>query len=375
MKITSIRATPLYCRFRQPYHWSQGVNYGAPIILIEIETDAGIVGIAESVASPDIEPVLAIINFAIPVFVGESAYDGARLIAKVYQAGFNARGTGSAPRYFAQAISGIELALWDAIGKAAKQPVHRLLGGAIHQAIHYFAFVQGDTPEELAGHAARLIGDGFAVVYLKVGRGMELDLAIVQSVREAIGNARLRLDANEVWDMLTARTMFAKLERFDIEFIEQPVPARAGSAALAKLRASTNIPIAADQTVYGPDDVYDICRSDAADVITLGMHETGGLQRYRKAAAVAEAAGLNVCIHGVFETGITTCATNQVAATIPNMDDGNQIMWQLLERDIVRSPSLAPVDGALPISQLPGLGFELDPDAVKEAADAFRKQR
>jgi len=375
MKITSIRATPLYCRFKQPYHWSQGINYGAPVILIEVETDAGIIGIAESVASPDIEPVAAIIDFAIPYFIGESAYDGARLIAKVYQAGFNARGTGSAPRYFAQAISGIELALWDAIGKAAKQPLHRLFGGAVHERIHYFAFVQGDTPDEIAAHAAQLVADGFSVIYVKVGRGMDLDLAIVASVRSAIGDKRLRLDANEAWDMLMARTMFSKLEHYDIEFIEQPVPARAGSAALAKLRAATNIPIAADQTVYAPDDVYDICRADAADVITLGMHETGGAGCYRKAAAVAEAAGLNVCIHGVFETGITTCATNQVAVTIPNMDDGNQIMWQLLERDIVKSPSLTPVDGALPVSQRPGLGFEIDRDAVDEAAKAFRKQR
>ncbi len=329
----------------------------------------------KSVASPDIEPVLAIINFAIPFFVGESAYDGARLIAKVYQAGFNARGTGSAPRYFAQAVAGIELALWDAIGKAAKQPLHRLMGGAVHDRIHYFAFVQGDTPDELAAHAAQLVKDGFSVIYVKVGRGMDLDLAIIKSVRQAIGDKRLRLDANEVWDMLMARTMFHKLEPYDIEFIEQPIPSTAGSAALAKLRAVTNIPIAADQTVYGPGDVYDICHSDAADVITLGMHETGGAQRYRKAAAVAEAAGLNVCIHGVFETGITTCATNQVAATIPNMDDGNQIMWQLLERDIVKSPSLVPIDGALPVSSLPGLGFELDRDAVEAAAKAFREHK
>jgi muconate cycloisomerase len=373
MKITAIRTTPLFCRFRQPYHWAQGVNHGAPIILVEVETDTGIVGIGETVASPEIAPVLAILDYAIPFFVGERAHDGARSIARCYQAGFNARGTGSAPRYFAQAISGIELALWDAVGKAAGQPLHRLLGGAVHDRIHYFAFVQGDTPEELAAHARSLVDDGFSVIYVKVGRGMDLDLRIVAAVREAIGDRRLRLDANEAWDMLTARTMFHKLERFGIEFIEQPLPARAGSAALAKLRASTGIPIAADQTVYSPDDVYDICRSDAADVITLGMHETGGVQRYRKAAAVAEAAGLNVCIHGVFETGLTTCATNQVAATIPNLDDGNQIMWQLLERDIVRQPDLTPVEGSIAVGDRPGLGFELDPEAVAAAAEAFRR--
>ena len=77
----------------------------------------------------------------------------------------------------------------------------------------------------------------------------------------------------------------------------------------------------------------------------------------RKAAAVAEAAGLNICLHGVYESGITTCASNQVAATIPNLDDGNQIMVQLLAEDIVASPSARHADGRLPVLEGPGLGF------------------
>jgi L-alanine-DL-glutamate epimerase-like enolase superfamily enzyme len=74
----------------------------------------------------------------------------------------------------------------------------------------------------------------------------------------------------------------------------------------------------------------------------------------------------------VFETGITTCAANQVAATLTNMDDGNQIMWQLLAEDIVASPNLVPVNGALRISGKPGLGFELNRAAVERAAGAWR---
>lgn len=373
MKITAIRTTPLFCKFRQPYIWAKGTQEGAPVILIEVETDKGITGIGESVASPGIEPVLAILNFAIPAFIGQPAYDGNRVIAECYQAGFNSRGTGSAPRYFAQAMTGIELALWDAIGKAAGQPLHRVLGGAIRDKVEYFGFLQGETPAELAAHAQQLLEQGFRVIYVKVGRGEKLDVEIVRSVRAAIGNARLRLDANESWDMLTARRMFEKLKPFDIEFIEQPVPAPLGAEGLARLRAVTGIPIAADQAVFSPDEVYEVCRSRAADVITLGLHETGGVVRFRKAAAVAEAAGLNVCLHGVFETGITTCAANQVAATLANMDDGNQIMWQLLAEDIVASPNLTPASGALPICGKPGLGFELDRDAVRRAAEAHRR--
>jgi L-alanine-DL-glutamate epimerase-like enolase superfamily enzyme len=374
MKVTAIRLTPLFCKFKQPYIWAKGTQEGAPVILIEVETDEGITGIAESVASPGIEPVLAILNFAVPAFIGQSAYDGNRIITECYQAGFNSRGTGSAPRYFAQAMSGIELALWDALGKAAGQPLHRLLGGAAREKVEYFGFLQGEAPEELAAHARQLLDEGFRVLYLKVGRGEQIDLDIVRAVRAAIGTARLRLDANESWDMLTGRRMFEKLKPFDIEFIEQPVPAPLGAEGLARLRAVTDIPIAADQASYSPEDIYDVCRSRAAEIITLGLHETCGVTRFRKAAAVAEAAGLNVCLHGVFETGITTCAANQVAATLNNMDDGNQIMWQLLAEDLVASPSLVPVQGALPISEKPGLGFELNRDAVARAAAAYRNR-
>lgn len=374
MKITAIKTTPLHCAFKQPYHWAQGVNYGAPVILIEVETDAGVSGIGESVASPVIAPVLAIVRDAIPNFIGMSAYDGNRIIQDYYQFGFNAKGTGSAPRYFSQAMAGIELALWDAIGKAAKLPLHKLLGGAVREKVEYFGFIQGDTPAELAAHAKKLVKEGFKVLYVKVGRGAELDVAICAAIRKAVGqDARLRLDANEVWDQLTARRMFEKLKPFDPEFIEQPVPGRLGSEGLSRLRAVTDTPIAADQTAYSADDIFELCRNRAADVIVLGLHETCGVVRFRKAAAVAEAAGLNICLHGVFETGITTCASNQVAATLNNMDDGNQIMWQLLAEDIITKPSLVPKNGALPISQLPGLGFELNRPAVARAAKAYVK--
>ena len=109
-------------------------------------------------------------------------------------------------------------------------------------------------------------------------------------------------------------------------------------------------------------------------MIVLGLHETGGILEFRKAAAIAEAAGLDICLHGIFESGITTCAANQAAATIPNLDDGNQIMWQILAEDLVSSPDLNPVGGRLPVLDGPGLGFELDRDAVARASDAYRRR-
>src|SRR5262249_11714568 len=251
-----IRTTPLLCKFKQPYHWAQGVNWAAPVVLIEIETDQGTTGIGESVASPTIEPVHAIIENAVPHFIGKSVYDGNRTIADYYRVGFNARGTGSAPRYFSQAMAGIELALWDAIGKAAGQPLHRILGGGVRDEIRYFGFVQGDKPKQLADHARALVKEGFEVVYVKVGRGEALDLEIVRTVRKAIGNARLRLDANEVWDGMEARRMFEKLKPYDPEFYR--------AARSRSCRRRDSVPVA------GRDRHAQCCRPER-------LHARGGL--------------------------------------------------------------------------------------------------
>ena len=133
------------------------------------------------------------------------------------------------------------------------------------------------------------------------------------------------------------------------------------------------MPLAADQAVFSPEDLQSIVGGNAANVIILGLHETCGIVGFRKAAAVAETANLNICLHGVFETGITTCAAFQAAATIPNLDDGNQIMCQLLEEDIVEAPDLTPTDGRLAVFDGPGLGFVLNQDAVARAAEAHSR--
>jgi len=373
LRITAVHTTPLFLPYRQPYHWAYGTVEGAELVLVEVQTDEGITGIGESIGATDATAVGAALARVIPDLIGHDAFDNARLVERLHRKHFGGLGPANQRRYSNQILAGIELALWDAVGKALQQPVHRLMGGAVHDEIAYFGFVQGDGSEEVGAHARELAGQGFEVIYLKVGRGDQLDVANAKAVRAAIGDRRLRLDANEAWDTLTARRMITKLLPFGPEFLEQPSPAES-PAALARLRRGASVPIAADQMVSTPQQVFEVCRHEAADVIVLGIHETGGLAGMRKAAAVAEAAGLNICLHGVYESGITTCASNQVAATIPNLDDGNQIMVQLLTEDIVASPSLATQNGRLPVLEGPGLGFELDRDAVSRAAERYRQR-
>ena len=104
----------------------------------------------------------------------------------------------------------------------------------------------------------------------------------------------------------------------------------------------------------------------------MGIHETGGIGGFKKAAAVAESAGLNICIHGLHETCFTTCAANQVASILPNLYEGNPYMNHLPESDIIKIPDLSLFEGSLPTLDGPGMGFEINHEAVKEAEERYK---
>ena len=373
MKISEVVATPLWIPYKQPFHWSQGVTHGAEVILVEVHTDEGVTGYGESIATPSAEAVRAHLSLASDFCIGRSPFENARLIGEAYHALFGREEACRASRFAGKALAGLEMALWDAMGKAAGRPVHALLGGAVRDEVRYFGFPQGETAEELSSAAARLAASGHEVVFLEVGRGDDLDAEVVARVRAAIGpDKRLRIDPSGRWHAVRATRMMRRLSRFDIEVVEQPIDSES-IEALARVRATSPVAIAADQGVIALGEAFDVCRLHAADLIVVGLHETGGLLRFCKVAHIAEAANIDVCIHGLHETGITTVAASHAAAVTPNLDDGNQYMNNFLAWDIVSRPDLALQGGMLPVLDGPGLGFELDWNAVRQAAEAWWK--
>lgn len=372
MKIKSINCYPLLINNKYPYYWSHGIINSTEIILIEIEAENGVKGYGESIATPSGEGVKAFIDSASSVLIGEDIFQNQRIIKKCYHSLFQAHGTCSAPRFGAQILSGLEMALWDLCGKIVERPLHELLGGKYRDKIEYFGFIQGNSADELAIDAKKLSKNGHKVIYGKIGREESTDVQIVKKVREAVGkNIRLRFDPNEAWDLVTAKRMIEKLEDFSIEMIEQPCN-HMNISVLKQIKDLNKVSIGVDQSVFNLNDLFQIALLNAADLVVLGLHETGGIGGLKKAAAVAESAGLNICIHGLHETGITTCAANQVAATIPNLDDGNQFMNHLIESDIINSPDLTLQNGGLPVLDGPGLGFEINFEAVQEAKEKFK---
>ena len=368
MKIARIQTTPLALAFNEPYHWAGRVDHAAAVVLVEVETDDGLVGIGESVAGFPAEGTVAALQGVAPLFEGQPVFDVERLITGArHLVSFN-----HTPWHANFVLGGLEMALWDILGKAAGWPIYRLLGGAVRDEVDYFGFVQGDTTEELTEDARDLAEAGYAVIYLKVGRGEDADLRNTAAVREAIGGRRLRLDPNCAWSVPEAIHMIGKLREFELEWVEQPTPLMS-IAAMRQVKETVGVPIAADQAVFTPADVYEVCRQRAADVIVLSPHEAGGLLAFGKAAAIAEAAGVPVCLHGQGVSGITDAAQHHLGLRTANLTEGNQIMHQLLVEDLVTAPDLTLTQGKLGRLDGPGVGIELDRDAVERAAELYRR--
>ncbi len=250
MKITEIKTTPLLVPYTKPFYWAQGTIDGACVILVEVHTDNGIIGFGESIGSPSPRGVQLYLDEAARICKGRDPFLNSRLMSDVHQSLFKASGTGRAPHFAGQVLAGIEIALWDVMGKAVGRPVHELLGGAVREEVSYFGFAQGESAAEVAADAGRLAGEGFDVIYFKVGRGDALDIQSTAAVRSAIGpQKRLRVDPNEHWTPDQASRMIRELSALNVEMVEQPTTCES-IRALAQVRARTTVAISADQCVF-----------------------------------------------------------------------------------------------------------------------------
>jgi L-alanine-DL-glutamate epimerase-like enolase superfamily enzyme len=288
------------------------------------------------------------------------------------------------------AIAGIDMALWDLIGKAVGQPVYRLLGQFRDRVPAYASagfFREGEGLAELAKECRAYREQGFKGVKIKVGRNRGLspfspmeftagndlctttlaeDLERVRVAREAIGpEMALMVDVNCSWSSETAVKMARAMESLDVFWLEEPVPTDDvdGSAALA---AATSVPIAGYETESGMAGYRNLIDRRAVDVVQVDLAWSGGITEARRIAAYAYAHHLPFAPH-VFSSAVNLAASLQLAASIPNgtyfeLDRNvNRIRDDLIER-----PFGIDSDGNLALPDAPGLGITLNDDAVRE---------
>ncbi len=365
--IAALRTTVVSVPYRHPEISSRVHRLGLTNIIVELETADGRVGLGECARGPSIEAVLAALETARPFVVGEQVAGIERVRQRFYRvAGWDTyRHSGNF------ALAGIEMAMWDLLGQVAGLPVSDLFGGALADRIPVFAYLQQADPDAMATEAAEAIHNGYRAVYFKVGMDTEREVRQVAAVRRGIGSTALRIDANGAWSVGQAIAVLRRLAPFDLDFVEQPVM---GLDGLREVRAATGIRVAANESAWTESEVLAVICRQAADVIVTGPQNTGGLLSFRRAAALAELAGLPVCRHSHGELGIGTAAALHVLASCPNLDAGNQSYHGILSDDVIVGGLPTAEDGCLRVPRGPGLGVQLDRDRLRAYADLHRRQ-
>lgn len=370
--ITAIRATPVNLRLVAPYRWVAGLNYGFTNVIIEVETDAGIVGLGEdgnwrhaSLISQELAPRL----------IGLEANDlhGCRRAAvPPLETLHNIEGLDAV-----RAFGSIEMALWDIRAKAAEVPLYRFLGGAVRKRIPFTEYFAprprlGDSggeesPAEIAEYCERMVA-AFGSPYFegKVGYcDLETDVELATSVRTAIGPKRsLSLDANMGWRVTTAVQALRRLDSLDITNIEDPVGTLEG---MARLRRHSSVPF----STHVPDLAAAV-RLGVPDRFVLNLTALGGIEQTLQFVAACATLGLEFSFYSG-ETGVGVAAYLHVAAAERSLRTPSQSLLRWYAADVITGGGFVPVEGHLEVSEQPGLGVELDHQALARANRDFNE--
>lgn len=367
MKITNVNVTLVSVPFEKPEAWRFGRAWGVTNALVEVETDEGLVGLGEAPGNPAATVIAEAIRTMSELLVGQ---DPRRVVPALRL--LRARGWHHYQYIGNTASAALEMALWDITGKALGCPVSDFFGGLQRDDVPFYWYlpVPDRDPARAAEEATEGVERGFRTIYVKVGFDLANDILITRAVREAVGPAiALRVDANEAWGAYEAVRALTAFEELDLECCEQPIDMH-DIVGLALLRRRTRTPIAANQTAWLDHNVLDIVRERAADVIVTDPHQAGGLSVLRDIAAICDIAGLPVVKHSFGDLGVTTAASLHVLGTLADPALGHQTHLELLENDLLTQP-FEFKGGDLTVPRGPGLGVELDREAVQHYAQLY----
>jgi muconate cycloisomerase len=363
VRITAVEAIPVRAERHVPMVATQGAIAVSEFGVVRVDTDEGLTGWGEISMSwgrvgralcRDVELTVG------PAIAGLDPRDLPRCRRAV-----DARL--SLPFDGAHAAkAAVEMALLDLAGKAAGLPAYRLLGGLARDAVPVAWPIPWGSVEDTVRAATAAVTEGFGTVKLKVGRPDTIDREVVAAVRAAVGDGvAIKVDANMAYRSAgEALAALRPLEAYDLQLVEQPLPPR-DLDELARLRNRLHTPLLLDESCWELRDVGEIVRRGAADVLNVYVTEMGGPLQAVKAFAAAEAAGLVGLLGSQCELGLATAACAHVGVAVPNLAYESDVVGPLrYVRDIVVEPPVIK-DGLLHPPQGPGLGVEVDAEAVE----------
>ena len=344
MRIASIQSWTVSIPYNPPvapYVSSRGVTQAATSLIARLETEDGLVGWGEGGGSFPSDPL--------ELLRGRHPGDIEQHLRTLREAGFAN-----------QAISAIEMACWDLLGKAAGQPLHMLLGGKLLDRVELCACAGiKDPPDAAAGARETIERWGFRYLKTKSGRDFDQDLAIARAIQREIGDeARLRPDANCAYSPEEAERMLREVEACGVYAYEDPCSSDQ-LEALARFREQFDVKIVNNMGVTDLASVIRIVAAGAADLLMPDTTSSGGILPVKQCAAVAAAANVPCVMHCSHDLGLKTAAIAHVAASTPNWVGGSDTTYHGLTDDILREPFVIE-QGSISVPTGPGLGVEVD---------------
>jgi D-galactarolactone cycloisomerase len=372
VKITCVRSRVVDFPLEREFHpaWARGRNQpNLLMVLLEVETDEGVTGYGAAHAG--LEAAVTIDRFVAPYFVGRDPFAIERLAEVIRDAEIL-----GAPAY------GMELPLWDIVGKVAGLPVYKLWGAWSDRVLAYCATAEVRTPEERVADIERMIDEGYRAVKLRFHRAdPREDVRVVQAIRDAVGDRiDVIVDANQAgvepgleghrtWGLRLAVEIARELERLGVLWLEEPLP-RHDYDGLRRLRDKLDrIKIGGGEDNHGLHEFQLLIERGCYDILQPDALLSEGVFQLRKVAALAEAAGLGLVPH-TWSNGIGLLANLHLAASIPNCSHlefphDPPSGWTAAARDqMLVEPLAIDADGFVRVPDRPGLGIELDHERI-----------
>lgn len=368
-RIVEVQPIPLRVPLERPVRMALGEMRWRNGVLVEITTEAGVRGIGESwvnfPAWAPVERVATIADGLRPLLIGERVDNPLRLHRKLVGILHLLALQWGAPGPIYQAISGVDVALWDIAGQLAGVPVWQLLGAPQQSTVS--AYASGLGPERVGEMAATAAQDGFRAVKLKVGFGPERDRANLRDARAAIGGRTLFADANQGWTLDAAKQAAPGLAEAGADWIEEPLPI--DDAGWADLGGVFHMAVAGGENLYGARDFADWVQSGRLQVLQPDVGKCGGITAADAILRATETSSARLAPH-YFGGAVGLAATIHLFASLPPE------RRVLVEYDVNPNPlreellvePLYAGNGELRVPDRPGLGIRLD----QKALDRFR---
>jgi glucarate dehydratase len=353
--------------YRSAFVSSFEIRRGTTRTVVRLRTDTGLIGWGETMHG---DPVAALTTKLFETYRGRSPYDVEAVARELAMVPFFYGYLGYA------ALAGLEMACHDLMARAANQPLHRLIGGALTDRIGLTYVL---TPPEDAGvatagliaeDAVASVSQGYRALKLKGSHDPATDLSYLEAIRARLPDVPLRVDPNGHWPLDRTLQQASRIEALRLEYLEDPCP---DLATMAQVRARVRVPLCTNMCVVRFEDVVPAIELGAVDVVHGDVFKWGGIAPTKRLAGICATTGWGMNLHSGGELGLATAAHLHVAAATPQINYPIDTVYYLFGDDILDQP--LPIEaGTLAVPHGPGLGVEPDPDKLARFAALHAEQ-